>query len=561
MQEMETMRREYAHRGILKAVGFTEEELKLPRIVIVNSWSEQSPGHVHLKDIAEAVKAGIRMAGGMPLELNVPGLCSGLGESMADCVYYDLPQREATLVSIEAALKVTACQGWVGLASCDKSVPAMLMAAARINRPFIFIPGGAMWPGEFEGGLHSYGTAQHLAFSNYIKRQEGKISREEYTAYLKELTDSIGHCAGACAHLSTGTTMQILSEALGLSLPLSSTTPASMAEQRRLAKEAGFHIVRMGQKQIKPLDLLVDEAFHNAIVVNMGICGATNTVLHLQALAWEAGRSITLETWDQISRKVPSICPIALSGPYLIIDLHKAGGIPAVMGELKDFIFGNCLTVNGRKVQENIRNRPILNHQVIRSVQNPLWPEGSIAILHGNLAPRGAVVRHTVVENRSLLKHTFPVKVFNSIEEATNAAIEGKPKRIARGDAIVVRYEGPRGGPAMTEALNVVRALSIGGLEDIAIVTDGRFSGGAKNYIAIGHVCPEAQLGGPIAIVEDGDKISLDITNHSINLELSDQEIQKRLKAWVAPPPRVTKGILHVYAKMALQADQGAGWE
>lgn len=543
----------FANKSMFKAMGFTTSEIESPRIAVVNSWSEQSPGHIHLRDLGEAVKAGIRSAGAMPFEFNVLGPCIALAENFDDLAHYDLVQREVIISSIEVGVKSTKFDGWVGLCTCDKIVPAMLIAAIRINKPCIIVGGGSMFPGEYNGHWIALGSGQDLISRKFT---EGTLTDEE----VEKISSACGFCAGACAEMTTGNTMQIITEGIGMSLPHSSTIPALFAEQKRLAKLAGSQVTRLARKNIKPSDIITKKSIENAIMVEMAVGGATNAVLHIQALAWEASIDVELKLWDLISQKVPTICSVVPSGPNSIFDLHKAGGVPAVMKEIKRFLNLDCLTVTEKTVGDNISAEENTNPEVIHSLDSPVWPEGAITVLTGNLAPRGAIVRPTVIENKQLLRSTFRAKVFNNFTEAIKSIITGDPKTVQEGDAVICRYEGPRGGPGMSETLFVVDAMNAKGLRNVAYITDGRFSGCTRKQLAIGHVCPEAQIGGPLAIVEDGDVIEVDIPKRRLELKLADDEIKDRFRRWVPPEPKFREGVLTLYAKFALQADNGGGW-
>lgn len=560
LSQLIDFRTDYSHRCIFKAMGFTTEELSLPRIAIVNSWSEQSPGHIHLRSISEGVKAGIRMAGGMPFEINVIGPCTMLGKTIDDTARYDLPQREAILTSIESALHVGWCDGWVGIGSCDKIIPGMMLAALRLNRPFIFIGGGQMIPSQYEGKNIGYVEGQEIIINELSKFQETSKINNRYEDIFEQVTGCCGSSAGACGEMSTGNTLALLTEAMGFSLPGTSTSLGLSAEKIWQSKETGKCIVDLAQKNIKPRDILSLDAIKNGIVVNMAICGGTNSLIHLQSYAHEVEIPCTLDIWDTISRQVPALCRVMPSGPYVLPDFHKAGGVPALMKKVEHFLSKDCLTVTGRTVSENLAAVNVKESEIIRPLNNPIWPEGALAILRGNLAPRGAVTRHTVIENKDLLNKTFTARVFNSLEEAIEIIMSGKNGPINPGDAVVVRYIGPRGGPAMPCGLGLVRALKVKQVKDIAIITDGRFSGFTKGYLAIGHVCPEAQVGGLLALLKDGDKIYIDINNRKLNVELSDEEINLRRSEWTPPTPARWTGTVAMYAKTALQADQGAGW-
>jgi len=548
--------RQYGHKVIFKAMGFTSEELSMPRIAIVNSWSEQSPGHVHLRALSEAVKAGVRMAGGMPFEINVIGPCSVLhGEP--DDMKYDLPQREAILASIESALHVGFSHGWVGIGSCDKIVPGMLLAALRMDRPFIFLGGGQMLPCDYEGERFGFVRGMEIVQRELKRLEAGEIEKEAFDSMVEALTDCCGTSAGACGEMTTGNSMQLLTEALGFSIPYSSTSVAVSAEKLWQAKETGRKIVELARKGVRPSHIFTVEAVRNAIATEMAICGGTNSLVHLQSCVYEAGLDLGLEVWDEISRQVPAIVACAPSGPYVLYDVHRAGGVPAVMKRIEKYLNVSCLTVTGKTVGENLRDVRVFDSPVIRSLDEPVWPEGALAVLKGNLAPRGAVTRHTVVENKAMLSATFTARPFDTLSEAMEAI---NSKKIKPFDAVVIRYQGPRGGPAMTECLGIVWALKANAIRDVAVITDGRFSGWTKGYLAIGHVCPEAQIGGTLAVVEDGDPIRVDIPNRRIDLLLPEEEIERRLKAWRPPDQSHIKGMLLIYAMCALQADQGAGW-
>jgi dihydroxy-acid dehydratase len=560
LEQFEQFRMEYGHKCIFKAMGFTTQELSLPRIAVVNSWSEQSPGHIHLRSVADGVKAGIRMAGGMPFEINVIGPCTMLGKTVADAAHYDMPQREAILASIESALHVGWCDGWVGVGTCDKIIPGMMLAALRLNRPFIFIGGGQMIPSEYEGKNIGYVDGQEIIIRELQKLKDSPELVEEYECAMEAITDCCGSSAGACGEMSTGNTLALLTEAIGFSLPGSSTTPGVSAEKIWQAKETGQRIVDLAAKKITPRDILSLNALKNGIAANMAICGGTNSLIHLQSYAHEAGIPCSLDTWDEISRKVPALCGVVPSGPYTLYDLHKAGGLPVVMKRIRAFLDEKCFTVTGQSVGKNLAGVSLRESDVVRPLENPIWPEGALAILKGNLAPRGAVTRHTIVQNKDLLQRTYTTRVFNSVNETIEALLSGKPKPVKPGDALVIRYIGPRGGPAMPCCLSVVRALKLAKVNDIAIITDGRFSGFTKGYLAIGHVCPEAQIGGPLALIRDGDRIRVDIPNRGLNVELSEAEMKKRRSQWTPPDASHLTGVIAMYAKTALQADQGAGW-
>jgi dihydroxy-acid dehydratase len=452
------------------------------------------------------------------------------------------------------------CDGWVGIGSCDKIIPGMVLAALRLDRPFIFFGGGQMLPVDYEGERIGFVEGQEIMFHELQKLKDSPRSIRAYEKKMEEITDCCGSSAGACGEMSTGNTLALLTEAMGFSLPATSTSLGVSAEKIWQAKETGQKIVELARKEIKPSDIFSLNSLKNAIAVDMAACGGTNSLIHLQSYAHEAGIPCTLDTWDEMSRKVPALSAVAPSGPYVLYDFHKAGGVPVLMKRIRKFLDETCLTVTGKTVGKNLAGVKLVDSDVIRPVENPIWQDGAKAILRGNLAPRGAVTRHTVIENKDLLKSTFTARVFNSVEETIEAVLSGKPRPIEAGDAIVVRYIGPRGGPAMPCCLSIVRALKIKQVKDIAIITDGRFSGFTKSYLAIGHICPEAQIGGPLALLRDGDRIHVDIPNRRLDAELSEAEIKKRREGWTPPDPSHITGVDAIYARIALQADLGAGW-
>ncbi|HSW57249.1 MAG TPA: dihydroxy-acid dehydratase [Dehalococcoidales bacterium] len=548
--------RAYGHTAIYKSIGFTSKELALPRIAVINSWSEQSPGHSHLREVAEGVKAGIRMAGGMPVEIEVPGLCSVPHKTPEDMLY-DLPQREAVLAAAESSLRITWCDGWVGIASCDKIIPGLLLAALRLNRPFIFLGGGQMMPSDWEGERVGFVHGQDI-IRKALEKNKGQENLAGIMAdMLEELTNCIGCSAGACNELSTGNTLAVLCEGMGISLPGSATSPAVSSEKIWHAKATGEAILELVKKNIRPRDIITLNSLKNAIAVDMAIAGGTNSVVHMQSYAHEAGIPLKLDDWDEINRKVPAIANVAPSGPYVLYDYHRVGGTPAVMKRIRRHLDESCLTVTGKTLKENLDGVKLIKSDVIREIDNPIWPEGAIAILKGNLAPRGAATRHTVVANKDLLQRTYTARVFDGDQAAIAGILSGKVKP---GDAVVARYCGPRGGPAMTECLGVVSSLKGPGIKDVVVISDGRFSGFTQGYLAIGHVCPEAQVGGPLALVKDGDQILVDLPNRKLQLKVSAAELKKRKAQWKAPDQSKVSGLLTLYAKLALQADHGAGW-
>ena len=417
-----------------------------------------------------------------------------------------------------------------------------------------------MIPSSYEGKNVGYVDGQEIVIQKLQALAKDPRLLGEYERTMEEVTNCCGSSAGACSEMSTGNTMTLLTEALGFSLPGSSTTPGVMAEKIWEAKEVGQRIVDMAVKKIKPADIFNMSSLKNAIAVNMAICGGTNSLIHLQSYAHETGIPLTLDMWDEISRKIPALSGVMPSGPYVLYDFHKAGGLPMLMKQIERFLNKNCLTVTGATVGKNLEEVNLRDSDVIRSLKNPIWPEGALAILKGNLAPRGAVTRHTIVQKKDMLQRTFTARVFNSVNETVEALLSGKPTPVKDGDAIVIRYIGPRGGPAMPCGLCVVSSLKIAGLKNVAIITDGRFSGFTKGYLAIGHVCPEAQVGGPLSLVKDGDRIRVDIPNRRLDVQLSEEEMATRRGQWTPPDLSRYTGVIAMYAKTALQADQGAGW-
>lgn len=534
------------HRSLLRALGFTDEELKAPLIGIANSFNEIVPGHMHLRTLVEAVKAGIREKGGVPVEFGVIGVCDGLAMNH-EGMKYSLVSREIIADSIEIMAQAHAFDGLVLITSCDKVTPGMLMAAFRINIPSIILAGGPMLTGEYKGQRVNLISA----FEAIGKVKKGEMSEEE----LSELEACACPTCGSCAGMFTANSMNCLSEALGLALPGNGTIPAVYSDRIRLAKETGRRIVELVKKGLTPKKLISEASFRNAIAVDMALGCSTNTVLHLMAIAREAEIPLDLRVFDEISRKTPVLAKLIPAGPHSVADLHQAGGIPAVMKELskKGLIDTTCKTVSGKTVGEIIEKAENRNPEVLRPIENPYAEEGGIAILFGSLAPEGAVVKTSAVLPE-MMKHTGPARVFNSEEEAYEAILSGK---INPGDVVVIRYEGPKGGPGMREMLSPTSAIIGMGLGDkVALITDGRFSGGTQGA-CIGHVSPEAAEGGPIALVEEGDLIEIDIPARRLELKVSEEELQRRRAKW-KPPQKKLKGVLKKYYKLVKSANQGA---
>ena len=534
------------HRSLFYATGLTPEELHRPLIGVVNSYNDIVPGHVHLDKVSEAVKAGVRMAGGTPLEFNVIGVCDGIAMGHPG-MYYSLPSRELIADSVEVMISAHSLDGLVLIPNCDKIVPGMLMAAARLNVPAIFVSGGPMLAGRYEGRDVDVKTM----FEAVGEVQAGRMSAEELEAL--ELAACPG--CGSCAGLFTANTMNCLTEALGMGLPGNGTIPAVTAARLRLAKRAGMQIMHLVQENIRPHDILTEAAFENAIAVDMAIGGSTNTVLHLPAIAHEAGVPLPLERFDAVSSRTPYLVKLSPTGPHHIQDLDEAGGIAAVMAELLRHkrLRGEARTVTGKTVSENLTGVH-RRSDVIRPVGDPYRPDGGIAILRGNLAPDGAVVKAAAVLP-AMLHHRGPARVFEDEESALAAILNGS---IQAGDVIVIRYEGPRGGPGMREMLMPTSAVAGMELDDkVALITDGRFSGATRGA-AVGHVSPEAAAGGPIALVQEGDEVELDIPNKRLALLVSEEEMARRREAWKPLSPKVTHGYLARYATMVTSASKGA---
>ena len=535
------------HRSLLKAMGYTDDEIARPIIGVANSANEIVPGHIHLNEIAEAVKAGVRSAGGTPMEFSTIGVCDGLAMGHPG-MKYSLCSRELIADSVEIMATAHPFDALVLVPNCDKIVPGMLMAALRLNIPAILISGGPMLAGSFQGKALDLISV----FEGVGSFSSGKMTEEK----LKFLEDNACPGYGSCSGMFTANSMNCLSEALGLALPGNGTIPAVMAERKRLAKYAGVRIMHLYQRNIRPRDIAVLAAFKNAIRVEMALGASTNTVLHLPAIAHEAKVLLDLDLFNQLSKSTPNLCRLSPAGTSHLEDLHRAGGIPAVMSELarEDLLNLKVMTVTGKSVGENIFNSKVLDNEVIRPIEKPYSAEGGLAILKGNLAPEGAVVKQSAVAPE-MLKHTGAARVFESEEEAMAAILK---KKVRKGDVLVIRYEGPKGGPGMREMLSPTSAIAGIGLDkEVALLTDGRFSGGTRGA-AIGHISPEAAEGGPIAIVHNGDIIEIDIPKKELNLKLTPEEIKKRLSLWKAPQPKVKEGYLYHYSKNVLSASTGA---
>lgn len=545
--KMKTGVQRIAHRSLFKALGLTVEELSRPIIGIVNSQNEVIPGHLHLDTISEAVKAGIRMAGGTPIEFPAIGVCDGIAMNH-EGMFYSLPSREHIADSVEIMAMAHPFDGLVFIPNCDKIVPGMLMASLRLNLPSIFISGGPMLPGNFNGTA----VALTNAFEAPGAVESGKMSCEEAAA----LEDCACPGCGSCAGLFTANSMNCLTEILGMGLPGNGTAPAVSAERVRLAKKAGMKILELVEKNICPRDIINEKTLENGLVADMALGCSTNTILHLPAIAHEIGLTISLEKVNEISDRVPHMVKLNPAGTHFLVDLHQAGGLQALLKRLDNMglIHNDLLTVTGNTVAENIATAFVRNADVIRSKDTAYSATGGLAVLWGNICPEGSVVkRGAVLPN--MMCHTGPAKVFNSEEECCDGLREGK---VVPGDVVVVRYEGPKGGPGMREMLSPTATLAGMGLDSsCALITDGRFSGVSRGA-SIGHISPEAAAGGLLAYVKDGDLIEIDIPNHKLNVLLSDEEIAERKANMQLLPGKPVSGFLKRYRALVTSASRGA---
>ncbi|MBC7355310.1 MAG: dihydroxy-acid dehydratase [Desulfomicrobiaceae bacterium] len=535
------------HRSLLYALGLTQEEMGRPLIGVVNSANEIVPGHMHLHTIAQAVKDGVRMAGGVPMEFPVIGVCDGLAMNHAG-MRMSLPSRELIADSIEICAVALPFDGLVFIPNCDKVVPGMLMAMARLNIPSIMVSGGPMYAGRRGGAAVDLITV----FEGVGKVRSGAMTEAE----LEDLAQCACPGCGSCAGMFTANSMNCLCEALGVALPGNGTIPAATSARLRLAKEAGMRVMDLVRQEVRPRDIITEKSLKNAVTVDMALGCSTNTVLHLPAVFREAGLHLDLDFFDAISRGTPNLCRLSPAGSQHIEDLHEAGGIPAVMSELANLgiLDLSVSTVTGKTLGENLAGVRVLRTDVIRPAADPYSPEGGIAILRGSLAPDGAVVKQSAVA-AEMLQREARARVFDG-EEAAVAAILGGA--IQPGDVVVIRYEGPKGGPGMREMLTPTSAISGMGLgESVALITDGRFSGGTRGA-AIGHVSPEAAEAGPIALVQDGDIIGIDIPNRRLDLMVDEAELARRKAAWKPVKKEITSPVLRRYARLAASAAQGA---
>ncbi len=536
------------NRSLLYALGLTEEEMDRPIIGVVTSYNEVVPGHMNIDKVCDAVKAGVRMAGGTPMAFPAIAVCDGIAMGHVG-MKYSLVTRDLIADSTECMAIAHQFDGLVMIPNCDKNVPGLLMAAARLDIPTIFVSGGPMLAGHLRDGRRSCLSHMFEAVGAY---QAGKLDEEGVRDYEENACPSCGSCSG----MYTANTMNCLTEALGMALAGNGTIPAPYSARLRLAKQAGMQVMELVRQDIRPHDILTPAAFHNAETVDMALGGSTNTMLHLPAIAHEAGVALTLDFANEISDKTPNLCHLAPAGDAFIEDLDQAGGVHAVMAELAEagLLDTTCRTVTGKTLGEDLVGCVNRNPEVIRPLGAPFSPKGGIAVLKGNLAPDGCVVKRAAV-SEAMMVHEGPARVFDSEEDAIDAIYN---RRIVEGDVVVIRYEGPKGGPGMREMLNPTSAIVGMGLGDsVALITDGRFSGATRGA-SVGHVSPEAAAGGTIALVEEGDRIRIDIPNCSIQLLVDDDELARRREAWVAPEPRVTTGYLARYARLVTSADKGA---
>ena len=535
------------HRSLFNALGMTEEEMRKPLVGIVSSYNEIVPGHMNLDKIVDAVKLGVAMAGGTPVVFPAIAVCDGIAMGHIG-MKYSLVTRDLIADSTECMALAHQFDALVMVPNCDKNVPGLLMAAARINVPTVFVSGGPMLAGHVKG----HKTSLSSMFEAVGAYAAGNMSEED----VKEFENKACPTCGSCSGMYTANSMNCLTEVLGMGLKGNGTIPAVYSERIKLAKHAGMKVMEMYEKNIRPRDIMTKEAFMNALTMDMALGCSTNSMLHLPAIAHEAGVELNVDIANEISARTPNLCHLAPAGPTYIEDLNEAGGIYAVMKEIskKGLLNLDCMTVTGRTVGENIKDCVNRNPEVIRPVENPYSQTGGIAILKGNLAPDSAVVKRSAVAPE-MLKHEGPARVFNCEEDAIDAIKSG---RIVAGDVVVIRYEGPKGGPGMREMLNPTSAIAGMGLgSTVALITDGRFSGASRGA-SIGHASPEAAVGGPIALVEEGDIISIDIDNHELNVLVSDQEMEARKAKWQPRTPQVTTGYLARYASLVTSADRGA---
>ena len=537
------------HRSLLKAMGIIDNEMDRPFIGVVNSWSELIPGHIHLDKLAESVKAGIRLAGGVPFEFSTIGICDGIAMGH-EGMKYSLPSRELIRDTIELMVQAHRFDGMVMIPTCDKIVPGHLMAAGRLDIPTAVVTGGPMLPGFVDDEQRDLISV----FEGVGERQNNKITDEK----LKALEDCSCSGAGSCAGLFTANTMACVTEALGMSLPGCGTTHAVDAKKFRLAKETGMKIMELVERGITARQIVTPEAIDNAIILDMAIGGSTNTALHLPAIAHEFKQDLPLDRFDEMSRTTPHLTNLRPGGNHFLLDLERAGGVPAVMQRLGDMLSLDVLTVTGETMAKNLEGfkpvNPRTNASVIKTLDDPVHPQGGIAILKGNLAPEGSVIKQTAV-HPDMMVHSGPARVFNSEEESMHAIMD---RQIKAGDVVVIRYEGPKGGPGMREMLSPTSAIAgMGLIDSVALITDGRFSGGTRGP-CIGHVTPEAAQGGPIALVEEGDTIEIDIPNRLLDIKVPDNVLEERKARWKNPVVETKKSYLARYQRYVGTASRGS---
>ena len=535
------------HRSLFNALGYTKEEMERPLVGIVSSYNEIVPGHMNLDKITQAVKMGVAMAGGTPVVFPAIAVCDGIAMGHTG-MKYSLVTRELIADSTECMAKAHQFDALVMIPNCDKNVPGLLMAAARINVPTVFVSGGPMLAGHVDGRKRSL-SSMFEAVGAY---EAGKMTAEKVEEYVNKVCPTCGSCSG----MYTANSMNCMTEVLGMGLRGNGTIPAVYSERIRLAKHAGMQVMEMYRRNIRPRDIMTKKAFLNCLTVDMALGCSTNTMLHLPAIAHEAGVELNMDIANEISAKTPNLCHLAPAGPTYMEDLNEAGGVYAVMNELskKGLLYEDQITVTGKTVGENIKDVHNLNPEVIRPIDNPYMAQGGIAVLKGNIAPDTGIVKQSAVVPEMMV-HEGPARVFDCEEDAIKAIKGGD---IVPGDVVVIRYEGPKGGPGMREMLNPTSAIAGMGLGDsVALITDGRFSGASRGA-SIGHVSPEAAVGGPIALIEEGDIIKIDIPNNSLNVDVSDEELAKRKEKWQPREPKITDGYLRRYAALVTSGNRGA---
>lgn len=535
------------HRSLFNALGYTKEEMERPLVGIVSSYNEIVPGHMNLDKITQAVKMGVAMAGGTPVVFPAIAVCDGIAMGHAG-MKYSLVTRELIADSTECMAKAHQFDALVMIPNCDKNVPGLLMAAARINVPTVFVSGGPMLAGHVDGRKRSL-SSMFEAVGAY---EAGKMTAEKVEEYVNKVCPTCGSCSG----MYTANSMNCMTEVLGMGLQGNGTIPAVYSERIRLAKHAGMKVMELLKNNVRPSDIMTKKAFLNCLTVDMALGCSTNTMLHLPAIAHEAGVELNMDIANEISAKTPNLCHLAPAGPTYMEDLNEAGGVYAVMNELskKGLLYEDQITVTGKTVGENIKDVRNLNPEVIRPIDNPYMAQGGIAVLKGNIAPDTGIVKQSAVVPEMMV-HEGPARVFDCEEDAIKAIKGGD---IVPGDVVVIRYEGPKGGPGMREMLNPTSAIAGMGLGDsVALITDGRFSGASRGA-SIGHVSPEAAVGGPIALIEEGDIIKIDIPNNSLNVDVTDEELAKRKEKWQPREPKITDGYLRRYAALVTSGNRGA---